>query len=302
MDRLIDQERVGTRSDPEREAAAWAEKVTECDRLRGAYQDQQAAGLMTLAELGSKMEELEGTRRMAEAELAALAAREERAEELERDRDALLEIYAGAIPEALDRLDGEERNTVYRMLRLEITPQEDRTLDVRGILSDSLQICDENGGVEGGPDFVPTERHLPPRHNCESYSPLTERKLRGPFLGTDRNGPHAPGGVGWQPPILVSRYRDRGIARNHEVHDHVGEFIRGAVLSAEYIEAGSDQDLALGTGRGYLLGGAVVRRALHLDSLQAVDADLGDVLAINPIGVQPIHPGARVDTHGSLPA
>jgi hypothetical protein len=135
--------------------------VAECERLRGAYQDQQAAGLMTLAELGSKLEELEDTRQMAEAEIAALAAQEERVEELERDRDALLEIYAGAIPEALDRLEGEERNTVYRMLRLEITPQEDGTLSVRGILSDSLQICDENSGVEGDSDFVPTERHLP---------------------------------------------------------------------------------------------------------------------------------------------
>jgi hypothetical protein len=81
-------------------------------------------------------------------------------EELERDRDALLEIYAGTVPEALDRLDGEERNTVYRILRLEITPQEDGTLSVRGILRDDMQIRSENGGVEGDPDFVPTERHL----------------------------------------------------------------------------------------------------------------------------------------------
>jgi len=60
--------------------------------------------------------ELEDTRRMAEPELAALATREERMKELERDRDALLALYAGAILEALDRLDGEERNSVYRML------------------------------------------------------------------------------------------------------------------------------------------------------------------------------------------
>src|SRR5215213_6886237 len=98
MDRLIDHQKDGRRSDPEREAAAWAEKVAECVRLRGAYQDQQAAGLMNLAELGAKLEELESTRRMAEAEIAALANREERVEELERDRDALLEFYAGAVP------------------------------------------------------------------------------------------------------------------------------------------------------------------------------------------------------------
>src|SRR5215210_7264568 len=145
MDRLITQERDGRYSDPERKAAVWAEKAAECIRLRGAYQDQQAAGLMTLAELGSKLEELESTRRMAEAEIAALAAQEERVEELERDRDALLEFYAGAVPAALDPLDGEERNRIYRMLSLEITPRPDGILDVRGILSDSLQIRHENG-------------------------------------------------------------------------------------------------------------------------------------------------------------
>ncbi len=158
MDQLISQERDGRHSDPEREAEAWAEKVAECARLRGAYQDQQAAGLMTLAELGSKLEELESTRQMAEAEIAALAAQEERVEELERDRDALIEFYAGAVPEALDRLDGEERNRIYRMLRLEITPQEDGILDVRGILSDSLRVRYENGNMAD--DFVPTERYL----------------------------------------------------------------------------------------------------------------------------------------------
>jgi len=63
MDRLIARERDGRRSDPGREAAVWAEKAAECTRLRGAYQEQQAAGLMTLAELGSKLEELESTRR-----------------------------------------------------------------------------------------------------------------------------------------------------------------------------------------------------------------------------------------------
>jgi Recombinase zinc beta ribbon domain len=164
MDRLIDQQRADRHSDPEREAAAWAEKAAECVRLRGAYQDQQAAGLMTLEELGAKLEELEGTRRTAEAEIAALAAREERAEELERDRDALLELYAGAVPETLDRLDGEERNRVYRMLRLEITPQEDGTLDVRGILGGppigGPPSRHEDVDTASGLDFVPAERHL----------------------------------------------------------------------------------------------------------------------------------------------
>jgi hypothetical protein len=59
MDRLIEQERNSKRGDPEREAQAWAETIIKCVRLRNAYQDQQAAGLMTLEELGSKLKDLD---------------------------------------------------------------------------------------------------------------------------------------------------------------------------------------------------------------------------------------------------
>ena len=56
MEALIDRERETGIRRPAKEAAGWAEKLHECDRLRSAYQDQQAAGLMTLGEeLGSKL-------------------------------------------------------------------------------------------------------------------------------------------------------------------------------------------------------------------------------------------------------
>src|SRR3712207_4590799 len=77
---------------------------------------------MTLEELASKLARLEETRRVAEAELKALEAREERLRELETDRDALIASYAETVPEALDRLSAEERTRVYRMLRLEVRP------------------------------------------------------------------------------------------------------------------------------------------------------------------------------------
>ena len=88
MNRLLEQKLSERGSDPQREAEAWAKKIAESDRLRGAYQDQQAAGLMTLDELGSKLTELDLTRELARAELGRLQGRRERVEELERDRDA----------------------------------------------------------------------------------------------------------------------------------------------------------------------------------------------------------------------
>jgi site-specific DNA recombinase len=122
MNALIEREReAGVRATDE-EAAAWAKKLEECDRLRSAYQDQQAAGLMTLEELGLKLKGLEETRRLAQAELAALEVREERVKQLEKDRDALLKSWSSRIPEDLDRLTGNERNNIYRMLRVEVTP------------------------------------------------------------------------------------------------------------------------------------------------------------------------------------
>ncbi len=77
---------------------------------------------MTLEELGEKLADLDASREVAESELGLLSARRERVEELEAERDALLEYAREAIPEGLEGLDGDERRTVYRMLRLEVTP------------------------------------------------------------------------------------------------------------------------------------------------------------------------------------
>ena len=122
IEELIEQEREAGRDDPQREVGLWEERIAECSRLRSAYQDQQAAGLMTLEELASKLAKLEETRRVAEAELGALRSREARVRELEADRDALLAPYAEVVPEALDGLSGEERMRVYEMLQLEVRP------------------------------------------------------------------------------------------------------------------------------------------------------------------------------------
>jgi hypothetical protein len=92
----------GGSSDPDGEVRLWKERIAECSRLRSAYQDQQAAGLMTLKELASKLATVQETQRVAEAELATLRSREERGRELEADRDALVASYAEMVPEALD--------------------------------------------------------------------------------------------------------------------------------------------------------------------------------------------------------
>jgi site-specific DNA recombinase len=135
FERLIEQERSSARrGDPEREAKAATETIAECARLRGAYQDQQAAGLMTLDELGSKLSQLEEMRLHAERAIAAVRDSQKRIEALQRDRDALLEAYSETVPEDLESLTGEERNTLYRKLQIEVTPAPDGLYDVVGAL------------------------------------------------------------------------------------------------------------------------------------------------------------------------
>jgi site-specific DNA recombinase len=137
MESLIEEERTSQAQNPEHEAELWAQKLADCVQRRSAYQDQQAAGLMSLEELGSKLRELDNTRRIAEQELAALKDHRRRVQDLEQDRDALLESMAEMVPEALDSLTGEEKSRVYRMLRLEVTPTVEG-YDVSGAICTSV--------------------------------------------------------------------------------------------------------------------------------------------------------------------
>ena len=62
------------------------------------------AGLMTLEELGSKLQEVNDARRLAQAELEALTRRQEHIEQLEKDRESLLKSMAEIVPDALEGL------------------------------------------------------------------------------------------------------------------------------------------------------------------------------------------------------
>jgi hypothetical protein len=96
---------------------------------------------MTLDELRYRLREIGETREAARAELAALEASRRRLEELEQDQEALLERYAGAMPEALETLTPEERHRVYKMLRLKVLAYPDARLEVSGVLGTPSNFC-----------------------------------------------------------------------------------------------------------------------------------------------------------------
>ena len=80
---------------------------------------------MRLEELAARLEELEDTRKLLEAELASLERSQQKAKELEMDSEAVVASLAASIPDALDNLTGEEINTVFRKLRLRLIPSEE---------------------------------------------------------------------------------------------------------------------------------------------------------------------------------
>ena len=127
--------------DPDREARVWLQKITEADRMRDNYQEMAARGLITFEELGQKLGKLEESRATAKRELAMLEGRRERIEQLKRDKEAIIESYAGAAPEALNALLPEERYRIYKMLKLTVGIHPDNRIEVSGALGSDIGMC-----------------------------------------------------------------------------------------------------------------------------------------------------------------
>src|SRR5215211_1797328 len=83
---------------------------------------------------------LEETRAVAVKELEAIRTRWKQHERLEHDAEALLEHYAGMIPEALDDLTSKEHHDVYKMMRLKVLAFPDGSVEVTGVFGEPLEV------------------------------------------------------------------------------------------------------------------------------------------------------------------
>jgi len=145
LEAMIEEEERTSRGDPDREAKLWHDKLQEAERMRSGYQDLAARGLLTYEELQEKLAALEETRFTARRELESLKGRRERLEDLKRDRDALLECYANVVTaEALEELSPEQRNKLYKMLKLRVVLGDDGTPEVSGVLCEELELQDDS--------------------------------------------------------------------------------------------------------------------------------------------------------------
>jgi site-specific DNA recombinase len=157
LDAMIEEQRGSLRGDPEGEARTWLERLAALDRKRSGYLDLAAEGIMDRDELRLKLAELQEDRETAEREIAAIEDRREQLEQMERDRETVMEHYAGTVPEALDDLSPEEHHKIYKMLRLEVLAYPDKSLEVSGAI---LAGAEENQG-RGLGALKPSRRSSP---------------------------------------------------------------------------------------------------------------------------------------------
>jgi site-specific DNA recombinase len=140
LDRAIELEKEGRYGDPEAEAKHWLEKLSEIDEERRGFLRLAAKGRITDEELDEELAALGETRRTAERELKDLRRHQERVEQMEQDRDAVLEHYASQAPENLDSLTSEERHHLYKMLKLKVwlAKSGDLEIEMAGVPVDEL--------------------------------------------------------------------------------------------------------------------------------------------------------------------
>ena len=95
---------------------------------------------MTDEELVAALSELDETHETAERELEGARARDEALQRLERDRDVLIEPYAGMVSETLEDLAPEEGHRIYKLLRLGLRFRPDWPLEIMGMFA---QVAEE---------------------------------------------------------------------------------------------------------------------------------------------------------------
>jgi site-specific DNA recombinase len=141
LERMIELERRDKRGDPSREAKVWLDKLAGLDQERRGYLKLAATGRMSDADLDEALMKLEEARKSAQRELDALKHHRERVEELERDKEALLDYYEGLVPEALDSLTPEERHRFYRLVRLQVSIHPGYGMEISWAGGEGRSVC-----------------------------------------------------------------------------------------------------------------------------------------------------------------
>ena len=143
LKKMIESEKELLSTRPQEQIGRWAEQIERASIKRSRYQDQEAEGLMTREELGTKLAELDEAIGMAEGEIEKLRSHEERIRTMEEAGEELIERYAKLIPEELQNLSPAEKRRIYQTLQISISVPQDGEIKIKLPFPDEEDFCRE---------------------------------------------------------------------------------------------------------------------------------------------------------------
>ena len=132
IEHMIEEERASLHKDPTQDIKRWWAEIEKIEQMRGGYLDQQAEGLITMAELKSKIADLQERKDIAEQELEKLTHHQERVAKLECEAEALIEHCRLQALEGLDLFTPEDRHDAYKALGTKVIAHADGAAELTG--------------------------------------------------------------------------------------------------------------------------------------------------------------------------
>ncbi len=125
LDKMLENERqLPTKADE----ASWLGKISSIDRKQERLLNLHLEGDITTAQFRAKSAELKEARTAAESQLETARCHLSRLRDIERSKDTLISHYASLVPHGLAELSSDERNRIYKMMRLKVLADPDGTL------------------------------------------------------------------------------------------------------------------------------------------------------------------------------
>jgi len=135
LEEVIRREERSLDRNPQKQAEVWQDRMCGADEKRRRYQEMAAEGLIDFGELRERLSELSEEKKLAEREIESLRNKEERLDEMRRNKDALLTNLVEMTPRLIDELSPAQKHRIYEMLGLRVTSAGDGSLEVAGDLA-----------------------------------------------------------------------------------------------------------------------------------------------------------------------
>ena len=125
LERMIENERKPSTVEDE---ASWLRRIAEIDVKHERLLDLRLGGDITPEQFRARSTELKDARVAVEDQLETARSRLSRLKDIERSIDSLVSYYASLVPQGLAGLSSEEKNRVYKTMRLRVFAHRDDTL------------------------------------------------------------------------------------------------------------------------------------------------------------------------------